>query len=192
MAAEAAMRQTFSTLRSFIGDRRGLAAIEFAVIVPVLVLAYFGTVDIANWYMAHRRLVVAGSTIADLTTQSPGQTSKAEISDFWNGIGDIIKPLKLSDVTLTMRAFRMNGTSVQPLWPYSSGGGGSCSIDPSAAELQSMGTNEMSDGNDILVAAVCTTVSPIALQMFGFTAIPLRYQISMRPRLGKTLDCSSC
>jgi len=28
--------------------------------------------------------------------------------------------------------------------------------------------------------------------MFGHKAVPLRYQTSMRPRLGKTLDCSSC
>ena len=58
-------------------------------------------------------------------------------------------------------------------------------------EFQSLATTEMSDANDILSAEVCTTIKPIALQVFGFKDIEMRYQINMRPRLGKTLDCTS-
>jgi len=66
-----------------------------------------------------------------------------------------------------------------------------CGGTRSVAQLQSLATNEMSDANDILSAEVCTTIKPIALQVFGFKDIEMRYQINMRPRLGKTLDCTS-
>ncbi|MGE3872663.1 MAG: TadE/TadG family type IV pilus assembly protein [Parvibaculaceae bacterium] len=179
-------------IRKFIRDPKGVAAIELAFIAPLLLLLYFGTVDLGNWYMAHRRLVVAGSTVTDLTTQSQGQVTKAEIDAFWNGIGRIIAPLKLANVTMTMRAFRKKDGAVKQQWSYSANGGSACGAAPTAADLAAIGTNEMSDGNDIIVASVCTTVAPIALQMFGFKSIAMKYRISMRPRLGKTLDCTNC
>lgn len=185
------MRPIPSRLRCFLRDRKGMAAIEFAMIAPILILLYFGTVDLANWYITHRRLVVAGSTMADITTQSPGQVTKTELNQFWTGVGQIIAPLPLSSVRLTLRSFRKNGSSVQQQWTYSSSNG-SCGSAPSAAALTAMGANEMTDGNDILVAAVCSTATPMGLRIFGYTAFPMQYQISMRPRTPKTLDCPTC
>ena len=186
------MRHLHARLQHFWRDGKGSAAIEFAFIVPSLVLIYFGIIDIANWYTTNQRLAMAGSAVADLATQNPGQITKGEIIAFWNGLDKIIAPTKVADVKLTMRAFRKSGSSVTPLWPVSSTGGPPCAVDPSAAELTAMGNNEMTDGNDILVAAVCTNVAPLALQMFGYTTLPLRYEISMRPRAGKKLDCTDC
>lgn len=185
------MRLIPSRLRRFLRDPKGMAAIEFAMIAPILILLYFGTVDLASWYMTHRRLVVAGSTMADVTTQSPGQVTKAELNQFWTGVGQIITPLPLSSVRLTLRSFRKNGATVQQQWTHSASNG-SCGSAPSAAALQAMGTNEMTDGNDILVASVCTTITPTGLRIFGFDPFPMQYQISMRPRTPKTLDCPTC
>lgn len=182
------MRKLADRLRSFRRDRNGFAAFEFAIIAPILILLYFGTVDLANWYMAHRKLVVAGSTIADLTTQSQGQVTASGINALWTGIGQIIAPLQLTDVAMTLRAYRRTGGAVSQIWTHSQNG--TCGGALTGEQLAAMGTNEMTDGNDILLASVCTTVAPIALQAFGWTSIPLEYQISMRPRLGKTLDCS--
>lgn len=109
--------------------------------------------------MAHRRLVVAGSSMADLTTQSPGTVTKTDMNNIRSGVGKIITPLKIANVTLTMRDYRKNGSNVQSQWSYLSGTG-TCTISPTSTELTAMGTNQMSDGNDVLVAAVCTTVSP--------------------------------
>jgi Flp pilus assembly protein TadG len=186
------MRQIKHRIRHFLRDRKGVAAIELALIAPLLVLLYFGTVDLANWYMSHRRLVVAGSTITDLTTQSQGQVTKSDIDNIWNGIGRIITPLKLSDVKLTMRDYRKQDGSVKEQWSYSANGGSSCGVALTGTDLETLGNTEMTDGNDILVASVCTTIAPIALQVFGFSSIDMKYRISMRPRLGKTLDCTNC
>ncbi|MFZ5675676.1 MAG: TadE/TadG family type IV pilus assembly protein [Pseudomonadota bacterium] len=183
------MRQLIRRLRRFTRDQKGLAALEFAFIAPVLLLIYFGAVDLTNWYMAHRRLVVAGSTIADLTTQNPGTVTGAQINQYWTAIGDIIAPLNLADVSLTMRDYRKDGGSAKRQWGYNKGT--ACSGTPDAAALLAIATSEMSEANDILVAEVCTTMQPMVLSFFNFPAVNMTYQISMRPRLGKTLDCTS-
>ncbi len=193
------MRQLPARLIGFRRATSGLAAIEFAIVAPLMLLIYFGTVDVANWYMAHRRLVVAGSTIADLTTQSPGTITGDEIKKIWTGIGAIIEPLPIDAISLTLRDYRKNGTTSGKKWEYSyrpsSVPPGAetpiCGSTPDANGLQDLATNEMTDANDILSAQLCITIKPIALQVFGFGEIPMRYQINMRPRLGKTLDCTS-
>jgi hypothetical protein len=43
-----------------------------------------------------------------------------------------------------------------------------------------------------LLSNGCTTIAPIALQVFGFDRVNMKCRISMRPRLGKTLDCTNC
>ena len=70
--------------------------------------------------------MVAGSTVADLTSQNNGQVTKAEIDAFWNGIGRIIAPLKPANVKMTMRDFRRKNGAVQQQWSYSANGGGAC------------------------------------------------------------------
>lgn len=188
MAGEPVQR-IHAHLRKFVRARKGVAAIEFALIAPVLLLLYFGTVDLANWYMTHRRLVLAGSTMADLTTQSAGTVTVGNLNDYWNEVGSIIPPMRDTDVNLTMRNFRKDGNSARRQWSYSQG---SCGGTPTAEQLAAIAASEMTEGNDILVAELCATVAPIVLQAFKFGSINLNYQISMRPRLGKTLDCTDC
>jgi Flp pilus assembly protein TadG len=86
------LRNFSARLVAFLRDRRGVAAIEFAFIAPLLLLLYFGTVDTANWYMAHRRLVLAGSTVADLTTQSATSVKSTDIKSFWDATSRIVDP----------------------------------------------------------------------------------------------------
>ena len=179
-------------LLAFLRDRRGVAAIEMAFIAPLLILLYFGTVDATNWYMTHRKLVLAGATLADLTTQTATSTTGTDIGKYWQATTDsIIAPLPASSVKVTMRDFRLSGTTSKQKWEYPVAETAGCGTSRDATALQAIKNTEMADANDIVVVEVCTSIEPIALQMFGFDTLTLRYQISMRPRLSKTLDCTS-
>lgn len=183
-------------LLDFLRDPGGVAAIEMAFIAPLLLLLYFGTVDLANWYMAHRRLVVAGSTLADLTTQSAGSITGTQIGSFWTATGAITEPLPISSIELTVRDFRVEGTTAKQQWQYSqvvTDGQPApvCGSSRDAAALQGLRDTEMTDANDIVIVEVCTSIPPIALQVFGYDELNLHYMIAMRPRLSKTIDCTS-
>lgn len=190
------MRQRNTKYRAFLRDRRGFAAVELALIAPLLLVIYFGVADLSDWYMKHRRLVVAGSTIADLVTQNPGQITGQEIDNFWTGIGRIIEPMPIDSLILTLRDYRKEGGSSKRQWVYPAAPSGSgtpprCGDERNAQQLLDLASNEMTDANDILIAEICTTIEPMVLQVFGFEPVPMRYHISMRPRLGKTLDCTA-
>src|SRR6185437_3968415 len=53
-----------------IGDRRGLAAIEFAMLVPIMLVMFFGTVELSSGVAVDRKVTLVARTLSDLTSQS--------------------------------------------------------------------------------------------------------------------------
>ena len=53
----------------FCSDRRGVAAIEFAFIVPVLLIMYFVTMEASQAIETSKKVSRIGSMVADLITQ---------------------------------------------------------------------------------------------------------------------------
>jgi Flp pilus assembly protein TadG len=77
-----------STSWRFWRDRRGVSAVEFALIAPVLILLYCGLAEMTQAMMAKRRLSSITSSIGDLTAQA-SQTGPTRMADIFN-IGAII------------------------------------------------------------------------------------------------------
>src|SRR5690349_6383522 len=65
-------------LARFSGDRRGVAALEFALIAPLLLCTYFVTMEVAQAIETHKKIGRVGSMVADLVTQQQAM-SKAEL-----------------------------------------------------------------------------------------------------------------
>lgn len=51
-------------------DRRGVAAIEFAMLAPVMLVAFFGTVELCSAVAIDRKVTLIARTVSDLTSQS--------------------------------------------------------------------------------------------------------------------------
>jgi len=68
-------------LRSFSRDRRGVSAIEFAIVAPLMLALYIGVVEITEGVAADRKVTLTSGTLANLTAQSQAitQTSMANI-----------------------------------------------------------------------------------------------------------------
>lgn len=82
------------------GDRRGVSAVEFAMLAPVLVAMYFGLAEFCQGFMAQKRAGQSAAIVADLVTQRSGVTG-AELDDLFNVGGQIMKPF--SSTTLKLR-----------------------------------------------------------------------------------------
>lgn len=56
-------------LRGFLQDRRGVSAIEFSFMLPLMVALYLGCVEIGNGLSAQFKTTLAARTVADLSSQ---------------------------------------------------------------------------------------------------------------------------
>ena len=76
---------------SLLGDRRGLAAVEFAMIVPIMLLLFFGTVEFSSAVAVDRKVTLIVRTLSDVTSQSQS-VADADLSNFFNAGCAIMYP----------------------------------------------------------------------------------------------------
>jgi hypothetical protein len=78
-------------LRAVWNNRSGMAATEFAMLIPLLVFLFFGTIELSDAFTANRRVVMAVNTVADLTAQSEELTPN-EVDALIDGAMAILEP----------------------------------------------------------------------------------------------------
>src|SRR5260370_32694741 len=73
--------RTGRLLSGLLHDCRGIAATEFAVIVPVMLLMFFGTIEFSSGVAVDRKMTLVARLLSDLTSQSLS-VSDAHITNF--------------------------------------------------------------------------------------------------------------
>ena len=93
--------------RSFLRDQRGGGAVEFALVLPFLILMLFGIIDCGRWmwyYNMASKATQAGARVAAVTQIIPsGLAAKSFVGETVNGVvltqGDVIPASALPAVT---------------------------------------------------------------------------------------------
>jgi Flp pilus assembly protein TadG len=63
-----------------LSDCRGIAAVEFAVIVPVMLTMFFGTVTFSSAVAIDRKITIFARAVSDITSQAPATTPKYAVT----------------------------------------------------------------------------------------------------------------
>ncbi len=181
-----------SRIIPFWRDSRGVAAIETAFILPFLLILFFGLVDLTQLISLNRKITYAASVVGDLVTQNESTVAAANFTDYFNAAKLVMKPTPISDVRIEIYQFRNIGGTITNQWNKKSTGGAACGM-PSTTGFSTL----MTDGNDVVVAAVCTTYTPfmatfLGSMILGATSFPMTEEIALRPRQSATLDCTGC
>ena len=59
-------------LRQFRADVRAVAAVEFALVLPLLIGLYLGSIEAASLYSTDHKVATVASTMADLVSRQRG------------------------------------------------------------------------------------------------------------------------
>jgi Flp pilus assembly protein TadG len=73
-------------------DRRGLAAVEFALIVPLMLVLFFGTVEFSSGVAVDRKVTLVARTLSDLTSQALASISDTDLKNFFASSASILTP----------------------------------------------------------------------------------------------------
>ena len=83
-------------------DDRGVAALEFALIAPILILLYFGLAEVTSAVIASRHANHATSSLGDLVSQC-SNINDSDLTNMWAATPDIIAPLPVSPTVFSQR-----------------------------------------------------------------------------------------
>jgi Flp pilus assembly protein TadG len=174
-------------LRGFGRNRNGVAGIEFALLVPVLLILYLGTVDVCVGFTLHRKVVHAASMMSDLVTRETSVT-KSDLQ----GIFDA------GDAAVAPRAAKLDSAKISAVYVDATG---KATIKWSRARVAAADTvgSPVALPSDLAgfrnINLIRTNVSYLyhPLGGFGLTkAYRIEQELYNASRTGNGVACSDC
>ena len=190
-------------IRRFLGDRRGVAAVEFAFIAPVLLSLYFVTMEVSQGIETNKKVGRIASMTADLVAQQQ-TVDKAEVQAIMQIGSALLQPYNRSLPTITVTAINISSDSTPKVtvdWSRKlangafTQGAAAGSITTVPAQLTIPGTYLIRVEADLSYKPVITWAASQKTSL-GLTAafdnIPMSETYYLRPRMSQTIPCSDC
>ena len=89
------------TWRRFCRNREGVALVEFAMMLPVMLVAYLGMVEVVQLVMINRKVTQLTSALSDLTARVQS-VSSADIENIFNAAQTILMPYDNSKASMVI------------------------------------------------------------------------------------------
>jgi Flp pilus assembly protein TadG len=171
-------------------DRRGASAIEFAFIAPVMLVIYFGLVEICQGYMADRRASHTASIVADLVAQSDATSVKDLTSVF--AIGEMImRPFPAKELSIRVSSVTMDANGVgRVVWSRSN------DAKVLVARAPNSPVNDLPpgliEGGESLILGETEFIYTTAFAQIIKKPIVFKRSYYLRPRTQDRIVCTDC
>ncbi|MDQ8027186.1 MAG: pilus assembly protein [Brevundimonas sp.] len=174
-----------SLIRRLSGDDRGVSAVEFALLAPVIIAFYMGLAEFCQGYMAQKRMGHVSAMVADLVAQEEVVTPAA-LSDIFS-IGDLImKPFPTTTLKQRVSSVTRTGNQIRVDWSRGDG-----MTARGKNELVTLPADLLADGQSVVMSEVTYDYdSPADYLMPGLTRFSHTYYL--RPRTTDKTLCPAC
>ncbi len=102
-------------------DKKGIAAVEFALILPFMMLLYLGTAELTYGLMANRKMTLAARTLSDLVAQqndttsaTPGRITDAKLTTIFTAANAIMAPFTATPLKLAVSSIGFTPNTATP------------------------------------------------------------------------------
>jgi Flp pilus assembly protein TadG len=181
-----------SLLRKFRKSQKGLAAIEFAFIAPVLGILLVGTIDVCNALSCKQKVTSVASSVADLVAQTP-TVSTTDLTNIYAAANAIIYPFPTSGATIVVSSILSDGAGNGTVaWSNASTGTGLAKNSAFAVPTGLMSASSCAKG---ACSVIYTTVSysyTSPLGKFFLGTVAMNDYFYAHPRESATVACSNC
>lgn len=113
MRALAMFRRLIVKSRLFGRAQEAVAAVEFAMILPLLLTLYMGSAELSQLINVDQRITVIAGTVGDLVARSNGEVTATDLSDYFQAATAVISPFPTSSLqqVVTLVYVKSDGTT---------------------------------------------------------------------------------
>jgi len=94
-------------LERFTGDCRGVSAVEFAMLLPMMMTLYLGSVETSQGIATNRKVTITAHALADLATQYT-DISNASMSNILSAASAIMAPYPVGSLQAVVSELSIN------------------------------------------------------------------------------------
>jgi len=178
------LRRLASRLRR---QEHGVAAVEFALIVPVLITMYFGTVELSMAIGHERKSSLLARTLSDLVTQSANVTN-ADMTTIFSAAKAVLAPYAVDKIAMRVTSYKID-TSKQVFIDWSdvnnvNASGFAYTALTRCTRGETYVANELRvAGTTVVIAEVTVNHMPVVGYIVAKNGIKMTETLPMRPRV---------
>lgn len=172
---QAKRRGVMRLLRRFGAQTKGAIAIEFAIILPIMITMYFGVVEISHALAANRKVTMTTSTVGDLVAQF-ATVGPNTMNGLVTAASEIMRPFNTGGSgQLKVNVYSISNIPAND-WSYSPSGQCASGTPQVPAAL-------LASGGSVIVSRVCYDFDSILHRFFAPTT-NFEDTFYLRPRQG--------
>lgn len=161
-------------------ETSGVSAIEFALILPIMLSLYLGSVEISQAISASRKVTLTARTVADLVAQATAVTT-ADMTNILDASTAVVTPFSTATLGIVVSSIEINAAGAATVaWSKAR------NATPRAPNPITLPTG-LGIPNSSLILAEVTFVYTPAIGYVLTGPITLRDRIYMRPRLSNSI-----
>lgn len=180
-------------LASLARDRRGIGAVEFALLAPLLLMLYIGAFEITVGLSVSKRATRAAGAVADLVTQQDKPVDKTFLTTMSDVADAIFVPYSTSDLTLKITGVTLDANAKAKVkWSWQKGG-----TAPYQVNAPVQVPADLQQANTFLIHTELSVPHRLMLFMadnlsMDTMSITIKREYFFRPRTGDSVECSNC
>jgi Flp pilus assembly protein TadG len=179
----------------FVRDRRAVSAVEFALLLPLMLVLYIGGNEVGQSIAIYRKVAQTAYTMCDLITQVSSTTS-AGVTDVLAAANAVMMPYDASGAKMVLAAVTYNGGTYQVAWSKAQNGATAWTVGAAPPSTITIPTNLVTTGQQLIVAQVTYTYTSVftsvMTKIWGSNSITMGDAVFLRPRLSSTIGCPDC
>ncbi|HTN64493.1 MAG TPA: TadE/TadG family type IV pilus assembly protein [Devosia sp.] len=189
------------TIAHFGDDTKGVAAVEFALVLPVMLLVYVGSVEAGSLISVDKRVQSVAAAMGDLVSRSNTKIAACDIQDYFAAASATLMPYSATGLQqiVTSVLVKTDGTT-EVQWSRAAGtnakGENAVPYEKGDAFPLPEAMTDISNNAYVIVSEAAYSYHPITTLIYDQT-IPLRRENFYLPRFGGSIevnptDTSAC
>ncbi len=150
-------------------DAKGVAAVEFAMIVPIMAVMFIGAVELSQVITVNRRVDQASSATADLVARSENQISQSEITDIMKAGSYIVAPYNQNPLKIVVRNVTTSpssATTSKQSWSCTFNGTGSALSCACSNTSYTLPTGLVGTNDSVVISQATYDYKPLVFDYF--------------------------
>lgn len=168
-------------LTRFLKDQQGAAALEFALVLPIMLVLYFGMSMATQALLVDRRVSYLASAVSDLTSQQ-AVLKQADIDDIYKVANQVMKPFPTGTLAIRVTSVQNDANGKHTVLWTSDNKTKFPSTDP--VNLKDMDTA----ANIAIIRAETRYEFDSPFKNYFPDTLTFRHKIDMRPRGGAAVS----
>jgi Flp pilus assembly protein TadG len=166
------------TIRRFAREKRGVSAVEFAILLPVMLTLYLGGTEVTQGITIKRKTTMVTRAIGDLVAQDTSVTN-AEMTSILSAAAAVVAPYPANNIKVVVSSISIDAQKVAKV-VWSDATAGATAHTPGDTVTLPEGLNDFTN-TTLIWAEASYTYTPIGYIITG--PMTLTDQLYLRPRL---------